>query len=191
MNRQIKFRVWNLRFQEWEIKDKIVLDCDGYVIFNDGRESSFIMDDSSLVVQQFTGLKDKNDREIYEGDIVKLKAYDGWKDSFGRYIFAEVLYHEETARFRTSWNKETYRGDCFDNTDESKDVAVVGNICESPDLLKSPAIDLKVHSVYVDSDGSIYCYDKDGKDVEYPVAWPEKIENLVKFMDRQGIKIVR
>jgi uncharacterized phage protein (TIGR01671 family) len=146
--------------------------------------------DESLTIQQLTGLKDKNGREIYEGDILKLKTYDGWKDSFGRYVFLEVRYHELTANFRMT-RGDIYRGDSFDYSDKPKEVEVAGNIFENPELLIAPAIDLEVHSVHVDSDGGITCYDKEGLDVEYPSVWPERIDNLTEFMGKQGIKIAR
>jgi uncharacterized phage protein (TIGR01671 family) len=196
MNRQIRFRVWDIKGGNWlnpdHTQDGAGITFKGEVAFCSQSQFGYVREEHKdrFVIQQFTGVKDKNGREVFEGDILKFKTYDGWKDDFGRYVFLEVRYHELTASFRMT-RCDTYRGDSFDYSDKPKEVEVVGNIFENPELLIAPAIDLKVHSVYLDSDGSIYCYDKDGKDVEYPVAWPEKIENLVKFMDRQGIAIRR
>jgi uncharacterized phage protein (TIGR01671 family) len=129
MGRQIKFRIWNLKFQDWEIKDKITLDCDGYVIYNDRRESSFIMDDDSLVVQQYTGLKDSQDKEIYEGDILR--------DKFG--FSYEVYWHDACASFELAEIKEVPHG-CPTPIFRWRDVlslGVAGNRYENPELLKS------------------------------------------------------
>ena len=219
MNRQIKFRAWDKKKKTF-VKDCAGKhrDSSWYIRACDGTFVNFLCSlggtqdepdtctenepldcywkDGQLVIepryaiQQFTGLLDKNGSEIYEGDILKLKTYDGWKDSFGRYVFLQVRYHELTASFRMT-RGETYRGESFDYSDKPKEVEVVGNIFESPELLIAPAIDLEVHSIYLDGDGSIYCYDKEGKDVEYPSIWPDKIEDLVKFMDKQGVRIVK
>jgi uncharacterized phage protein (TIGR01671 family) len=56
MRRKFKFRVWDTKLQK-------MMSWNPFIRF----------DDSEYVVQQFTGLSDKNGREIYEGDIVTEK----------------------------------------------------------------------------------------------------------------------
>ncbi len=109
MSRIIKFRAWD----EDEKKMISLFDC--YDIF--GRE----LRATKATLEQFTGLLDKNGKEIYEGDILKIGK------SF----------------WQVEWNDEKARWDCVDTTtykpiggmDFTGYIEVIGNIHENPDLL--------------------------------------------------------
>lgn len=125
--REIKFRAWDKtinymddRVRVTTIENEIVVEAlDG---FTKWRE----LDD--FVLMQYTGLKDKNGREIYEGDII-LAGHYMWK--------CKVVWDEKCARFIGLTNDKdvsiVYVG-MVDKNNESA-VEVVGNIYENPELL--------------------------------------------------------
>lgn len=76
-------------------------------------------------IGQFTGLYDKNDKEIYEGDIVSLN-----KDLLGSYV---VRYDSKNARF--SMYRDNYEQAGF-NLETMKNYEVIGNVYDNPELTK-------------------------------------------------------
>lgn len=71
-------------------------------------------------VMQFTGLKDKNDKEIYEGDIVQ------YIDDFDQVLIGKIQYIENGF-----WVKEKNEA-CF----MPAVCEVIGNIYENPEIIK-------------------------------------------------------
>ena len=82
-------------------------------------------------LMQFTGLTDKNGKEIYEGDIIMrhihLKSGDGIR------VISEVEFNLLTAMFTTKPSD----GDYSDNVLSDNQWEIIGNVFESPELLNS------------------------------------------------------
>jgi uncharacterized phage protein (TIGR01671 family) len=75
MNREIKFRIWDIENKEM-LK---VQELDFEPTFYGGRiairpdQYNDYFDTEDMILMQYTGLHDKNGKEIYEGDIIRIK----------------------------------------------------------------------------------------------------------------------
>jgi uncharacterized phage protein (TIGR01671 family) len=92
-------------------------------------------------VGEYTGLKDKNDKEIYEGDIVSYTRF-GWqcighpKHNTDLVTTYEIIWSEEDCAFRAT-NIHVTCGLIFDDSRATKnEIEVIGNIYENPGLLE-------------------------------------------------------
>jgi len=123
--REIKFRTWIDRYKEfkyWGFIQGLFIGCP--------TGSGLSVEECKNLSQQFTGLKDKNGKEIYEGDFIQNVADDGRRLS----IF-EIRWQQSCCGFV----KEREDGRTF-TLEISKYFEVVGNIYEHPNLLKNQTV---------------------------------------------------
>lgn len=92
---------------------------------------------TTFSLMQWTGLKDKNGREIYEGDLVEF--YDFWDEITGGHAEGKSrvgkVEYIGTGFFVTDIKDEEYESDLFLLKINDDELEVIGNIYENPELL--------------------------------------------------------
>lgn len=136
--RVFKFRAWNEEKMIYSDVHKFVIRFDGDIgCFN---EKIQMYDTVNWYLMQFTGIYDKNDKEIYEGDLMRVLDRD-WPSGGGdpqehmRSIasICEVVYHVD--RFSLVKRKHGYSDEDLGQTYGRDLFEVIGNIYENPELL--------------------------------------------------------
>lgn len=126
MAREIKFRAWDI------VRNRYYQDVQNVYDENIGDNFQNVLDDEDLVVEQYTGIKDKNDVEIYEGDIVEVKSHL-YKDIIGIVKFWEFNSSFVVIKNSKEFNMPTNLSATMDGFASYE---VIGNIHENPELLK-------------------------------------------------------
>lgn len=122
MNREIKFRGYNYQYKKWFYGSLFIQNYDNDFMLSSSR--TMIIDDKGYSVMvdndtigQYTGLKDKNGVEVYEGDKVKAKCY-------GKEVVGEIGFNSGCFLL---YNSRVSDNQLFIFTD----IEVIGNIYEN------------------------------------------------------------
>ena len=113
--REIKFRAWVLEEEEMYYSPEMQ-DWDGFDAWLRIDCEDNDIDEGSIKIMEFTGLKDKNGKEIYEGDVLSVIPYMEPIPNYRK----QVTWIED----RFAWNLNVV--DIYE---------VIGNIYENPELL--------------------------------------------------------
>ena len=126
---RFKFRVWNKKQNRFHHSFYCDITANGTLVISQGIEGKkYIVDDDNYVIQQSTGLKDKNGKLIFEGDIVsiddgELKGVAQRHDKFDEYYGCIEI--KLICKYTTIYKPTVFA--------ESE---VIGNIYENPELLE-------------------------------------------------------
>jgi uncharacterized phage protein (TIGR01671 family) len=138
MNRQIKFRVWDKAkrvFIPDGVYGIIATDFGAFGVmlkdWGDYRQGEYFYENSQTLMQ-FTGLKDKNGEEIYEGDVLQHpRFYETPEMSYNPMETGVIIYKDGAFRFADGEGLLFEEMEGYDG-----DMEIIGNIYEKPELIK-------------------------------------------------------
>lgn len=149
MSREIKFRGWD-KYDKKMIYDLCQIDSFWHYYsysnntglhFGKTGPDGVSEDFKNKYIMQYTGLKDKNSKEIYEGDILKERTPSGFNYSVVK--FGEInisgfscdpkmctCFYHDFSNFNDNWGEVALGNNL-------KNIEVIGNIYENPELLET------------------------------------------------------
>lgn len=140
--RPIKFRIWEITQQKMVYETPhVAVTIDGRPRFISEREALIegkFWPEDLFVLEQFTGLKDRNVKDIYEGDILRIAEWNGTEVVFTQ--TGKVYWDPYACRFSIATDGGRGRISELNTStngllsEQSRD-EVVGNVHENPDLL--------------------------------------------------------
>ena len=118
------------RYRAWLKEDKEMVDVEEINFFNGefdfiGDAITWMCKSDDCVLMQSTGLRDKNGKEIFEGDIVKM----------AKNVYSELTYYEVVRHRGGAYRLESKRHGC-ELWLRHTDCEIAGNIWVNPELLE-------------------------------------------------------
>ena len=142
-NRELKFRAFyqkKLYMQEY---------CGGFSYFIHNDSDALTLEDifvaaerQKCIIQQYTGLQDRDGKEIYEGDIIEHTFSKTTDDEtsihFGSKLNGSVSFcNHLCAYILTIISDDRHNGDTFQLMNHAPSKKIIGNVFENPELLKT------------------------------------------------------
>ena len=147
---KLKFRAWDSWRKRMSVVDRIYIDTEGVRLYDDFGE--YWRDFRDIKLMQSTGLKDKNGKEIFEGDILKFNdewneyCHEGYVDGSVEGVnYVEVVKGEACFEFgKTRYPESSLFIHMEDEhlsfaelvNDKDFEFEIIGNVYENPDLLE-------------------------------------------------------
>ena len=137
--RKIKFRVWDKeeKTMYYLLKNRWSFGvCEGNRAVS--WEAVFALQHEDLIPMQYTGLKDKEGNEIYEGDIIEMqhcKKCNGLKAVVKRYWDGWWYFTEEETKGRMGEMVSQYVANFDEKFEKLSYCIIIGNKYENPELL--------------------------------------------------------
>jgi len=124
----------SIKFRAWDSDEKVMLvdwrECYDWTI---NRAFS----DTEYKIMQYTGLKDRNGKEIYEGDIIERQEYPYYNNGLRNYLSVVDWFDEDACWYANIYavSDRVVGSACGGILGEYSDWEVIGNIYENGDLL--------------------------------------------------------
>ena len=122
MERPIKFRAWDKRGKQMILTISQLHLESGMIVGHCGKDETWVLNDKNqYTIMQYTGLLDKNGKEVYEEDFLKLShEYDQTEDDFHLHDFVDDT--------------------CYLRMFDKESIEIIGNVYEHKELI-SPKTD--------------------------------------------------
>lgn len=129
--RNIKFRAWDTNNKNWAYQDGIATTFPHDIMRPDSPYQVLTLNRENIELMQFTGLLDRNDVEIYEGDLVRQVKYRSDRAIGGETY--EIVWSKTNASLRLKAVGEDF---WLSFNQVRKNIEVIGNVHENPELLQ-------------------------------------------------------
>jgi uncharacterized phage protein (TIGR01671 family) len=133
--REIKFRAWDIDEKCWIPKEMFVIGANGKLYTHDDNEEVMLEEVIPVELMQYTGLRDKNGKEIYEGDILRVLEVSNTNEL----EYRSPVEYIDCCFLVTEPSGTQVPLACFHNPDWTYplfEIEIISNIYQNPDLLE-------------------------------------------------------